>query len=282
MVRAWGLRETGKPLSGARGGGPGIFLPLHWRGSPSTNLKGALRSPGGPAPQAGVETGGHSPAENWPGPPRAGGQGVRALPRPQGTQDPDLMGSTWWRGFLLEGHLHQKGFRAWTWLQNQVGGWRGGQPSGERRHISTLGTPPWDPESQDIPREVQGALPGLRASRGKRGACLEEEVGGLGGHGEHTSGTADHTETGQTASHWPRGLWRCATQEAPRTEQQSPRGGPETWGKQQSPQGGPEARGKLAPCTVPWLTVWFPAGLSPRPGRSAQEACSQPRCPQRM
>ena len=46
--------------------------------------------------------------------------------------------------------------------------------------ISTLGTPPWDPESQDIPREVQGALPGLRASRGKRGACLEEEVGGLG------------------------------------------------------------------------------------------------------
>ena len=154
MVRAWGLRETGKPLSGARGGGPGIFLPLHWRGSPSTNLKGALRSPGGPAPQAGVETGGHSPAENWPGPPRAGGQGVRALPRPQGTQDPDLMGSTWWRGFLLEGHLHQKGFRAWTWLQNQVGGWRGGQPSGERRHISTLGTPPWDPESQDIPRDM--------------------------------------------------------------------------------------------------------------------------------
>ena len=125
----------------------GIFLPLHWRGSPSPNLKGALRSPGGPGPQAGVETGRHSPAENWPGPPRASGQGVRALPRPQGTQDPDLLGSTWWRGFLLEGHLHQKGFGAWTWLQNLVGGWRGGQPSGERSHISTLGTPPWDPES---------------------------------------------------------------------------------------------------------------------------------------
>lgn len=44
----------------------------------------------------------------------------------------------------------------------------------------------------------------------------------------------------------------------------------------------PEARGKLAPYTVPWLTVWFPASLSPGPGRSAQEVCSQPRCPQCM
>ena len=59
-----------------------------------------------------------------------------------------------------------------------------------------LGTPPWDPESQDIPQEAQGAPPGVRASRGRRAACLEEEAGGPGG-------TADHAETGQTTFHRP-------------------------------------------------------------------------------
>lgn len=130
-------------------------------------------------------------------------------------------------GFLFEGHLHQKGFGAWSWLQNQVGGFRGGRPSGVRNHVSILGTPPWDPESQDIPREAQRAPPGVRASRGRRAACLEEEAGGPGGRGEHTSGTTDHTETGQTTFHCPRGPRRCsAAQEAPRMEQQSPEEAP--------------------------------------------------------
>ena len=188
-----------------------------------------LGFPRGPAPQAGVGTWAcreltWTAWSQW-----ARGQSAPANP---GDPGPGSTGVYLVGGFLLEGHLRQKGSGAWTWLQSQAGGFRGGQPSGKRNHVSVLGTPPWEPESQDIPREAQGAPQGSEPA----------EVGGLPAWRrklEGRVGTADHAETGQTMFHRPRGPRRCsAAQEAPRMEQQSP-------------QAGPEARGKLVPCTVP-------------------------------